>query len=232
MPGKKKHNRKRPPCPDPKLYEWVDSSEGGYWRLKKQKGTPVNIRFSENNEATKSLAPAIKRIRNKLKEYTRSLDPGRVQGKMSGLLSKPFKETGLLNLSVLKGFEFQKEHVLDKLLLTQYQVYTYSNYVELVIPVEGGTVKKHNSLVTDFYFEGILLYGDALKDGSLSVEYAVSAPYSFTNTVKEACKLKLRLPENNIPWMLMLKVSCLEGNEMAAHVKHYGMKVVEAGGGF
>lgn len=230
MLGKKQDNRKRPPGTGPERYEWVDSSEGGYWRLKKQKGSPVNSSFSENNAATSLLAPAIKRMRNKLEEYTRSLDPGRVQGKISGLLSGRFKKTGRIDLDVLKGFEFQKEHVLEKLLLTQYQVYTYSNYVELVIPVENGAVKQHNSLVTDFYFEGILLYGDALKEGSLNVEYAVSAPFSFTNTVKEVCRLKLPLPANNIPWMLMLKVSCLEGNEMAVHVKHYGMKVVEVGG--
>ena len=231
MPDKKHANGKRPPCPDPQRYEWVDSSEGGYWRLKKQKGSPVNSSFSANNAATSLLAPAIKRIRNRLEEYTRSLDPGRVQGKMSGLLSPTFKKTGKLDLSVLKGFEFQKEHLLEKLLLAQYQVHVYSNYVELVIPVAEWAVQKHNSLVTDFYFEGILLYGDALKEGSLAVEYASSAPYSFTNTVTESCKLKLPVPPDNLPWMLMLKVSCLEGNEMAAHAKHYGMKVVEVGGG-
>lgn len=232
MPGKIKNNGKRPPCPDPDRYEWVESSEGGYWRLKKQKGSPVNRSFSENNAATSLLAPAIKRIRNRLEEYTRSLNPGRVQGKMSGLLSSLFKKTGKLDLTVLKGFEFQKEHVLENLLLTQYQVHTYSDHVELLIPVAAEAVKRHNNLVTDFYFEGILLFGDALQEASLAVEYAVSVPYSFTNTVKETCKLQLPLPPGNIPWMLMLKVSCLEGNELAAHVKHYGMKVVEVGGGY
>lgn len=72
---------------------------------------------------------------------------------MSGLLSKPFIETGLINLSVLKGFEFQKEYTLDKLLLAQYKVYTNRNFVELITPVENGAVKKHNSLVTYFYFK-------------------------------------------------------------------------------
>ena len=226
MPRKNNGNRKRPPNPDPKRYEWVNSSEGGYYREKKPEGSDVNDSLTANNAATTSLAPAIKRIRNRLEEYTRSLDPGRVQGKMSGLLSPAFKKTGKLDLAALKGFDFQKEHTLDKLLLTQYQVHIYSNHVELVIPVAKWTVKKHNTLVTDFYFEGILLYGDAFIDGSLAVTYASSAPYSFENTMEENCKLILPLPPENIPWMLMLKVSCLEGNEMAAHFKHYGMKVV------
>lgn len=227
MPQKNKG--KRPPCPDPERYEWVNSSEGGYWRQKKPKGSTVNSSFLDNNAATTFLAPAIKRIRNRLEEYTRSLDPGRLQGKMSGLLGGRFKKTGRMDLAALKGFEFQKEHVLEKLLLVPYRVHITDNYVELVIPVAPGSVKKHNNLVTDFYFEGILLYGDAMQAGSLATAYAVSAPYSFANTVTETCKLQLPLPANGIPWMLLLKVSCLEGNELAAHTKHYGMKVVEAG---
>ena len=30
--------------------------------------------------------------------------------------------------------------------------------------------------------------------------------------------------------MMMLKVSCLKGNEMAVHTKHYGMKLVDCWG--
>lgn len=228
MPGKTKINRKRPPCPDPERYEWVNG-EGGYWRKKKEKGTAVNSSLARNNATTSILAPAIKRIRSILEEYTRNLAIGKVQARLSGLLSRVFKEKGEFGFAGLKGFDFQKEHTLDKLLLTQYKVYTYSNHVELAIPVATGAVKKYNTLVTDFYFEGILLQGNALHEGDLSVEYTVSAPYSFTNTLTETCKLQLPLPSGNKPWMLMLKVSCLEGNELAAHVKHYGMKVVEAG---
>lgn len=230
MSRRKKRNRKRPPNPDPKLYEWVNSSEGGYYRERKPEGSDINDSLTANKNATRSLAAGIKRIRDRLEEYTRSLDPGRVQAKMSGKLGEPFKETGRLEFSALKGYDFQKEHVLENLLLTQYKVHVYDNEVELLIPVAAWTLKKHNSLVTDFYFEGILLFGDAMKEGSLAVEYAVSAPYSFTDTVQETCKLQLPLPPDNIPWMLMLKVSCLEGNEMAVHAKHYGMKVVETGG--
>jgi hypothetical protein len=227
--AKKKKKSERPPCPDPERYGWVDYN-GGYWRKNKPKGSAVNGSLSANSAATTALGPAIKRIRNRLEEYIHSLDKGNIQADFSGLLSLPYQETGKIVFSALKGFDFQKEHVLENLLLTQYKVHTHSDFVELVIPVTAWAVKKHNNLVTDFYFEGILLHGDAFKEGSLAVEYAVSAPYSFENTVEEACKLTLPLPSNNIPWMLMLKVSCLEGNEMAVHFKHYGMKVVEVGG--
>jgi hypothetical protein len=90
-------------------------------------------------------------------------------------------------------------------------------------------VKQHNQLVTDFYFEAILLYGDVLKKRGMQTEYAVSTPYSFTHTITGDCKLVLPLPSKKQPWILLLKVSCLEGNEMAMHAKHYGMRVVALG---
>jgi len=232
MAGKKKNKRKRPPCPDPELYEWVETREGGYWRKKKKKGSPVNSSLAANANATSITAPLIKRIRNILEEYTSNLALQKIQARLSGLLNKVYQAKGVINFSALKGFEFQEDHPLENLLLTQYHVNKETDSITLLIPVEQGSVKKHNKLVTDFYFEAILLNGDVLKDELLSIEYISSAPYSFINTIKEDCKLALPLPQNNKPWMLLLKVSCLEGNEMAAHAKHYGMKVVETGGDF
>lgn len=230
MPGKKKNYSKRPPCPDPEEYIWVETKEGGHWRRKRRKDAPLNRSLSANVSATEIVSPAVKRIRNKLEEYTRKLDTGRIHGRLSGLLSKTYKEKGQIDFSALSGFEFQKDYPLDQLLLTQYQVNKGADFIELLIRVKDGVVKKHNTLVTDFYFEAILLYGDAIADETLNVEYAVSKPYTFKNTATDDCKLVLPLPVKNEPWMLMLKVSCLEGNEMASHVKHYGMRVVEVGG--
>ena len=136
----------------------------------------------------------------------------------------------MVDYGLLKGFEFQADHPLEKILQSRYTIVQEGRNLIIQVPVRNGTLKQHNNLVTHFYFEGILLYGDALLEGSLQVEYAVSKPYDFIDTVTEDCKLVLQLPEKGQPWMLLLKVSCLEGNEMAAHPKHYGMKVVEVGG--
>jgi hypothetical protein len=111
-----------------------------------------------------------------------------------------------------------------------YKIQRTDNFIEIQIPVSKNAVQQHNRLVTHFYFEGILLSGDALKEGALQVEYALSKPYNFIDTITDDCKLALPLPEIKQPWMLLLKVSCLEGNEMAVHPKHYGMRVVEVGG--
>lgn len=230
MPGNKKNSIKLPPCPDPEQYILVKTKEGDFWRRKRQKQSPVNRSLSANVSATEIVSPAVKRIRNKLEEYTRKLDTGRLHGRLTGLLNKTYKTKGFIDYSALKGFEFQPDHPLARLLLTRFIVNTGSEFTELLIPVTSGVLKKQNDLVTDFYFEGIMLSGDPLADEPLQSAYALSKPYSFTNTLEEDCKIVLPLPEKNVPWMLMLKVSCLEGNEMAVHPKHYGMRVVEVGG--
>lgn len=229
MPGKKKKRFRRPPCPDPELYIWVETKEDGHWRRKRRKDAPLNRSLAANAAATKIVSPVAKRIRDTLEEYTRRLDIARVQGRLSGLLRKTYIEKEQIDFSALKGFEFQKDYPLEQLLLTQYQVIKGADFIELLIRVKDGVVKKNNNLVTDFYFEGILLYGNHLTDRLFKVEYAVSKPYAFKNTSTDDCKLVLPLPNNNAPWMLILKVSCLEGNELASHVKHYGMRVVEVG---
>ena len=231
MPDKKKWYSNPPPCPDPEQYILVKTKEGDFWRRKRQKQSPVNRSLAANSSATEIVSPAVKRIRNILEQYTRKLETGRLHGRLTGLMCKTYKEKGRIDFSALKGFEFQKDYPLAQILVTEYKVNKGYDLIELLIPVKSGVVKKHNTLVTDFYFEGILLYGDAIADEPLKVEYAVSQPYNFTNTATDDCKLILPLPLKNEPWMLMLKVSCLEGNEMASHVKHYGMRVVEAGGG-
>jgi hypothetical protein len=207
----------------------VEAKEGGHWRRKRRKNASLNRSFTANVSATGIVSPAVSRIKNRLEEYTRRLATGRLHARLSGLLGKTYKEKGQIDFSDLKGFEFQKDCPLDQLLLTQYEVNKGYDFIELLIRVKDRVVKKHNTRVTDFYFEGILLYGDVLVDKPLKVEYAISQPYSFTNTATAGCKLILPLPQNNEPWMMMLKVSCLEGNEMASHIKHYGMRVVEVG---
>ena len=233
MPQKRKIPVKlRPPCPDPELYQWVEAKEGGHWRRRRGtvKDASLNRSFSANKSATSIVSPAASRIRKKLEEYTRKLATGRLNARLSGLLSRTYKEKGTVDFSALKGFEFQKEYPLDKLLLTQYRIYKGDKLIEIQIPVTPGVVKQNNKLVTNFYFEGVLLFGDALAEGGLKTAYVVSKPYSFIDTETGNCRLVLPLPDKKEPWMLILKLSCLEGNEMAAHVKHYGMRVVEVGG--
>lgn len=227
----KKNSNYIPPCPDPERYVWVNRKSGGYWKLKRGLNKPavLNHSFQQNSSAFKITSPVASRIKEKLEEFTRGIRVGSLHSRLNGKLVKTYNKTGAVDFSRLKGFEIQEDHPLENLLLTQYKVLQTSDSITIQIPVREGVVKQYNRLVTDFYFEGILLYGDVLTNGSLAVGYVVSKPYSFADTLTEACELVLQLPGDKEPWMLLLKVSCLEGNELAAHAKHYGIRVVEVG---
>jgi len=220
--------RSLPPCPDPGLYILVKTRERWYWR-RRRTDTTLNSSFAANVAATRITSPAAKRVIRSLEEYMRGLSAGRLQARLSSKLRTGFIEKGSIDYGLLKGFEFQAEHPLDRILLSQYTCMQEGGELVIQVPVRSGTVKQYNSLVTHFYFEAVLLYGDVLEDELLKVEYALSKPYDFTGDTKSECKLVLPIPEKGRPWMLLLKVSCLEGNEMAAHPKHYGMRVVETG---
>ena len=232
MAKKKKVPRKAPPNPSPEIYVQVKTKEG--WILRRKRGTvkkaELNSSFSTNASVTKIVGPANKRIRERLEEFTRVLATGRLHARLNSILIPAYKQAGALNFLQLKGFEFQEDHPLAKILPAPYRVQIANNFIEIQIPINKDAVGKYNRLVTHFYFEGILLYGDALQEGMLEVEYVLSKPYHFTDDPQSDCKLVLPLPEKGQPWMLLLKVSCLEGNEMAVHPKHYGMRVVEVGG--
>jgi hypothetical protein len=232
MAKKKKVPQNPPHNPNIEIYVQVKTKEG--WIQRRKRGTvnvsSLNSSFSTNVSVTKIVSPANKRIREKLEEFTRVLSTGRLHAALNRILIPTYKKEGVLNFLQMKGFEFQEDYPLEKILLANYKIRRINNFIEIQIPVSKNSVQQHNRLVTHFYFEGILLYGDALTDGLLEVEYAVSKPYDFIDTITENCKLVLPLPGKGQPWMLILKVSCLEGNEMAVHPKHYGMKVVEVGG--
>lgn len=219
------------PCPDPERYVWVNRRSGGYWKLKRGsvKRAVLNDSFKQNSSAFKICSPVASRTREKLEEFTRGLATGSLHSRLTGELVKTYNATGVVNFSRLKGFEIQEEHPLDKILLTQYRVQQAEHSIIIQIPVTEGIIKYYSPLVTDFYFEGILLHGDVLTAGLLQVEYAVSKPYFFADTITDDCRLVLPLPQQKVHWLLMLKVSCLEGNEMAKHPRHYGMRVVEVG---
>jgi hypothetical protein len=51
--------------------------------------------------------------------------------------------------------------------------------------------------------------------------------YRYFGKQEGVCLLWLPLPQED--WCLFLKVSSLEGKELAVHTKHYRMKVVAAG---
>lgn len=232
MAKKKKVPKKPPHNPDPNQYAAVKTKEGWYLRRKRGSvnGAELNRSFSINASVTKVVSPANKRIREKLEEFTRSLSTGRLHARLNRMLIPEYKQTGIIKFLQFKGFDFQEDHPFEKIMQANYKIQKDHDFIEIQIPVTKNAVRQNNRLVTHFYFEGILLYGDALQEASLKTAFILSNPYSFTGEYHDDCKLVLQLPKKDDSWMLMLRVSCLEGNEMAEHPRHYGMKVVEVCG--
>lgn len=232
MPKRKRHSlRHLPPCPNPELYVLVRTKEGNFWRRKRGTVTRavLNPAMAANSHANKVLMPAASRILRRLEPFTRNLDMGRITVRIAGKLMRDYKEKGVINFAALKDMDLQPDWPLHRLLLTDYSVEEKNEELVIAIEMDKHTVQPQNKLVTDFYFESILLFGDVLQDGGLRINTDESPLFCFGKKQGTLCKLKVDKPPAGKPWLLFLKVNCLEGKEMAAHAKNYAMKVVRVG---
>jgi hypothetical protein len=231
MPKRKKHSlRHLPPCPDPATYILVKTKEGNFWRRKRGTVTKaaLNTAFKANSRAQQVVMPAASRILRKLEPHTRSLSMGRITIKMAGKLLKKYKEKGYIHFAALEGMELQEEYPLDRLLQADYSIKEKNGELIITIDLKKGMVKPQNALVTEYYFEAIVLYGNALKEKGLRIHSVESPLFSFRKKTVTICELRIDMPPAGKPWLLLLKVNCLEGNELAHHHKNYAMKVVKA----
>jgi hypothetical protein len=233
MAKRKRYKRADPgPNPDPERYILVHTKEGSYWRLKRGLNKPalLNATLQQNVDSLKVCGPAAKRMAMMLKEDLHGLDMGRLIARFGGLLRKALNEKGIVDFSFFGDYDFQPDHSLDALLQVPFQCRKKGRSVELVIPIQNGGVKRHNRLVSKYYFDLVLLHGDPTKENGLRVDSHTSVNYCYEPDENDTCTLSVDLPEREGPWMAMLKVSSLEGNELAHHPRHYGMKVVAIGG--
>ena len=224
----KKKGRKRdiPFCADPENRVLVTTREGSFWRKKRMKGK-LNASFAKNVDLSKISGPAARNVVGKLRPYLRGIDTGRITLRVSNALRNGLKEKGEMRLGALEGAEMQRDHPMHQLLLAPYEVSQENPVIRIVVTVGNHCVKKQNRLATHFYFEAFILYGDPAKATSLRVETTESKLYAFGEEPDEKCELRLSLPEGDVSWMVLVKLSCLEGNEMAHHPMHYAMKVVK-----
>ena len=220
---------RRPPSPGPD-YVWIKTSEGGYWRRKRGtiKKAKLNRPFQEGSKRMKQSAPATSRILDKLAPYTNGLYMGRLHSRISGMLRTSLKESGKADLRCLNGLDLQRDHPLERLLRVNAKTKVTADEVVVMLPVGERTLNRLNTLVTNYYFELVLLYGDAVKANGLRTESMESDVYEIEKNYNLTLKLHLVLPEK--PWIALLKVNSIEGDELAQSYKLYGMKVIGAGG--
>ena len=220
----------RPPCPGSlQDYVWVESKERKHWRRKRGSVgvARLNAGYQCASERTKMASPAARRVRSAIEPYLRGITTGRLNNRICNAFRKSLKEKEGIELAYLKGMEMQRDHPMEQMLVFGYTVRTTKKKLRIEIPVEGGSVKAFNNLVTDYYFEMVLLYGDASLERGLKTEGVESKLYPICGEGKDICILELALPKNE-DWCLLLKLNSLEGNEVAAHTRHYRMKVISA----
>lgn len=220
-------SRAIPPCPDPERYILVQTKEGCFWRLKRGYGTKpatLNEGFARSANAMSITAPAAKRIVHKLRPYLDRMVTGRITVQFSGLLRKHLNKAGVLGYDDFIGFDFQREYPMEKLLVAQVGVERTEDEVGVYIPITHYTVKQHSRLVTNYFFELIVVSGDCTIDNGLRVECVSSEVFAIGETRNNKCSLSLSLIRK--PGFAVLKVSCIEGNEMALSPRNYGMKIV------
>jgi hypothetical protein len=224
----KRNSNYLPPCPDPEKYILVRTKEGEFWRRKRGTVKParLNLVFAQNVSNSKVASPAAKRIIQKLRPWLQDLNTGRLTARLAGLLIKTINLKGYADFSLLKGFEFQHPP-LRSLLRAGVTVVVKDSCIMLSISLLAGSMARRGDLVTDFYFEAILVYGDLTADNGLRVDSTISRLYSFEEEGGFVCELELDLPEG--AWMVILKVVCQEENKPSVNAGQFGMRVVEVG---
>lgn len=229
MAKKKKWGRRDIPyCADPENHVLVKTRESVFWRTKREHSV-LNESFATNADLSRICGPAAREVVQQLRPFFKGILAGRITLRISNGLRKALKEKKRMDFSALHGLEMQRDYPLHQLLMAPYRIAVCGGCLNITIVVEKDSVKKQNRLVTHFYFEAVLLSGDAGMGDGLRRESTDSRLYSFDEEGREDCVLSLPLPPNGTCWMALLKLSCLEGNEMAVHPKHYGMKVVATG---
>ncbi len=225
---------KRPECPGNREdYVWVTSRKknGGHWRRKRGtvKKAALNPVFAKNAGSTGITNEAASRVVNMLQPNLQGIKKSDFYTRLAGKFKKAYTRSGEIDFSLTKDMDLQEEYPIEKLLIGWYRIERAIDHISLRIPIDQYTVKKHSELVTNYYFDLLMLYGDAGMDGGLRLDSTSSTVYPIGSGKGDDCVLELGIPD--APWMLVLKVSCIEENELAYSSRNYGMKVVACGQG-
>ena len=215
--------------PDPSKWHDVKTPAGWYRKRRRAKGSKLNPVLTKNAKLQKAALSAADRIIGRLEPWIRGLELNSVRMTMCGKLKKRMNETGKADYAYMNDIDIQPYRPLTALLRAPYSAEIVKNELVIKIQMTGRVIELANSIATDFYFEGILVWGDPTKEKAIRVESTESKLYSIKGKKDETCFLTVDLPTKKVPWMALLKVSCLEGDELAINPRHYGLKVVAVG---
>lgn len=219
-----------PPPADAHLVPYVLVHAKKGWHYRRARGTvtkaTLNQGFQAQVDAMAIAAPVAKQLVLRMRSSLHGIHRGRFIARLSAALRSVWTQKGYMDYSTLLDFDFQPEHPLDNLLKSAVWKDWKENLCSIKLDLHRTTGTLVNSISTDYYFELILLSGDPLDPDGLRVDSTESKLYTLKT--EETCHLSMLVPDDR-PWMLMLKMSCLEGRELANASRYYGMKVIAVG---
>ena len=210
--------------PDPSKYEDIHTNAGWYRRKKKARGSIVNAIFKKNAANLPHTLAAADYILSLLEPWLLGLELWTLRMKLSGALLKSINQSKS-SFTFMKGIDIQPYRKMQSLLHAKYSSSFKNDQIITTIELNSKTIDLHNSIATDFYFDAIILSGDPFKQ-DIKIDSAESMVYPIENTPTVKCEIMLNLSENKVARMVLLKVSCIEGNEFARSARHYAMKVI------
>jgi len=232
MASKKYRYHQIPPCPDPDRYVLVKTDEGYFWRRKRgtKKEATLNTELSRRAGLAKHTAPAAKRILDMLSAFMTGMKKGRLVLRINALLVKSLQLQPVPDFKNFKGLELNDGYPLELSYKGQWRISVDEESRTVTLLLKYIFVEPQNTLVSDYYFEAIVIWGDIMVESGLQVRSESSPLFSFAAEPPADFAFQLPLPPAGASWMLLLKLNCLEGNELAVHSKHYGLKVVGTDG--
>ncbi len=150
----KKYKKPLPPCPNPELYQLINTKEGSFWRRKRGTVKPakLNKAFSANVKAMKLVSPIAAKIANVLFAYMQGLTPGRLSSRICAGLLTYYSHAKEISFSPLLQMEIQPQYPLDKLLFSHYSLCIKDKNIEVELSPCLQAIKKQNNLVTEYIF--------------------------------------------------------------------------------
>jgi hypothetical protein len=231
MSATKRYTKKElPPCPDLRLFTLVKSKDGLYhWRHKRGtiKPATLNASFAENAELTRIFSPVCKKLTAILRPFTFRMKTPTLHNDLLTGLKRYYKQNKRPGYQLLKDLELQPASPLGHMLQSPIHTRVEDDKISIEFSVGGFDIHQTGPLLTEYYFEAILISGNIL-DQELEDDSQQSQHFSFNDRERKDCLFEFNRPKDT-DWILLLGISCFEGKQPAAHPKYYPMRILETG---
>lgn len=230
-PRKKKegvHHKNKPENPDPEKWSVYWTKDGWVKRRKRGTVTPAKLNAVFSANAADTGSKEAKEILRVLSPFTKHIR-GRKSVYLSTCVRQAKKQEGPITYEAFLEHEINYEFPLGNIYTGHYEIRIDKGVAYIDLPVNAVSVKRNNNLVTGYYFEFILLKGDAGEPDSMRSESDRSEIFSCKSRRESVCTLSLLLPEKG-PYMTVLKFGSIEEEKYeSTTARHYGLKIVGCG---